>query len=106
MPIYSRLPSYKWRVQVRRQGHHVSRTFRTKREAEEWGRDQETRIDRGETPIGASPLSRDTFGDIVDLHFADLHELRIRIRSSLNAPDESVLKARCFGASGLRRRWA
>lgn len=75
MPTFQRLPSKRWRAQVRRNGHTLSRTFRRKAEAEEWARGQETRIDRGETPLGTTPLSRDTLGDLIDLHFADLHEL-------------------------------
>lgn len=75
MPSLTRLPSRSWRVQVRRHGHTLSRTFRRKAEAEEWARDQETRIDRGETPIRAAPISRQTLGDLIELHFADLHEL-------------------------------
>jgi integrase len=75
MATFAKLPSGRWRAQVRRNGHNLSRTFRLKHEADSWVRDQETRIDRGETPLGTAPASRETFGDLVELHFADLAEL-------------------------------
>ncbi len=53
----------------------MSRSFRLRQEAEQWARDQEARIDCGESPLRTPSASRETFGDIIDLHFADLHEL-------------------------------
>lgn len=75
MASVDRLPSGKWRARVRRQGHTVSRSFRLKTDADGWVRDQEDRIDKGETPIGKAPISRETFADLIELHFADLGEL-------------------------------
>lgn len=75
MATFARLPSGKWRVRVRRQGHTLTRSFRLKSDAEAWVRDQEGRIDRGETPIGKPPAARETFADLIELHFADLAEL-------------------------------
>lgn len=75
MASFSKLPSGQWRAQIRRNGHSVSRSFRLKAEAEAWVRDQEGRIDRGETPMGAVPTSRETFADLIELHFADLAEV-------------------------------
>jgi integrase len=41
-----------WQVQVRRQGHPtLSRTFRLKADAEQWARQKEAEIDRGELPV-------------------------------------------------------
>ena len=79
MPTFTRLPSKSWRVQIRRNGHTLSRTFARKTQAEQWARDQETHIDRGETPTGSPPLSRKTLGDLIEMHFADLHELNRNI---------------------------
>jgi hypothetical protein len=45
-------------------------------------REHEIGIERGETPIGRPPESRDTLADLIALHFADLHELRRSIGSS------------------------
>lgn len=75
MATLHKLPSGRWRAQVRRNRHSTSRTFRLRADAETWARDQETRIDRGETPIGALPASRETFADLIDLHFADMAEV-------------------------------
>lgn len=85
MATFYRLSSGQWRAQVRRLGHSVSRTFRLKQEAEAWARDQEGRIDRGEAPMGTQPVSRETLADLIDLHFADLHELRRPIGRSKEA---------------------
>jgi hypothetical protein len=41
-----------WQVQVRHQGHAtLSRTFRLKADAEQWGRQKEAEIDRGELAV-------------------------------------------------------
>lgn len=45
----------KWRAQVRRKDHKAqTKTFRTKREADEWARGIETRIDAGAEPKSAA----------------------------------------------------
>ena len=45
----------KWRAQVRRRNHSPqTKTFRTKREADEWARSIETRIDAGAEPKAAA----------------------------------------------------
>lgn len=87
MATYTRLPSGQWRAQIRKGGHSASRSFRLKADAEAWVREQEGRIEKGETPIARQPESRETLGDIIDLHFADLHELR----RSIGRSKESVL---------------
>lgn len=48
MASYTRLPSNRWRVLVRKQGHTLSRTFRLKVEAETWAAEQEKRVARGD----------------------------------------------------------
>jgi integrase len=46
-----------WQVQVRRQGHAtLSRTFRLKADAEQWARQKEAEIDRGEMPVDTRVL--------------------------------------------------
>lgn len=75
MASFEKLPSGQWRVRVRRQGHTLTRSFRLKTEADAWARDQEGRIDKGQTPIGQIPASRETFADLIELHFADLSEV-------------------------------
>lgn len=75
MATFTKLPSGQWRAQIRRNGHSLSRSFRLKLDAQQWVRDQECRIDRGEAPVGKMPTSRETFADLIELHFADLSEL-------------------------------
>jgi len=75
MPSFNRLPSGRWRAQVRRNGHAVSRSFRLKEDAQAWAREQEGRISKGETPSGALPSSRETLADLIDLHYADMADL-------------------------------
>jgi len=53
----------KWRAQVRRRHHKAqTRTFRTKREAEEWARALESRIDANAEPKAAALLK---IGDLI-----------------------------------------
>ena len=53
----------KWRAQVRRRNHKPqTKTFRTKREAEEWGRALESRIDANAEPKAAALLK---VGDLI-----------------------------------------
>lgn len=75
MATFEKLPSGNWRVRIRRQGHTLTRSFRLKSDAETWVRDQEGRIERGETPMGKPPAAKETFAELVELHFADLAEL-------------------------------
>jgi integrase len=54
----------KWRAQVRRKDHKPqTRTFRTKKEAEEWARGLESRIDANAVPKAAALLN---LGELID----------------------------------------
>ncbi|MEQ1649082.1 MAG: site-specific integrase [Hyphomicrobiaceae bacterium] len=75
MASFSKLPSGQWRVQIRRAGHTLTRSFRLKSEADAWAREQEGRIDKGETPMGRMPAGRATVADLIEIHFADLAEV-------------------------------
>lgn len=60
----------KWRAQVRRRNHKPqTKTFRTKREADEWARSLETRIDAGAEPKSAALVK---VGELI----ADYRKLR------------------------------
>lgn len=95
MPAFSRLPSGRWRVQVRRRGRALSKVFPSKAAAEQWARDQETAIERGQIPIAprsvsprvanAHPATCNTLGQLIDLHMADLLELKRSIGRSKEA---------------------
>ena len=73
MASIDKLPSGGWRVQIRRRGQTLSRTFRLKLHADKCARNQENRIDKGESANRQASTSRETFGDLIDLHFADLN---------------------------------
>ena len=73
MPTISKLPSGRYRVQIRRRGKSVSKTFRLRGDAETWGRQQEIRSDRGES-LTTVP-SGTTLGDLIDLHLNDMAEV-------------------------------
>src|SRR5262245_7871522 len=56
-----------WQVQVRRQGHAtLSRTFRLKSDAEQWARQKEAEIDRGELPVDTRALRSQTLADLLE----------------------------------------
>jgi len=61
-----------WRVQVRRKGRCISETFIRYDDAKKWGVDAERQIDRGETPTLSRVGKLQTFGDLIDLHIADM----------------------------------
>jgi integrase len=85
MATFTKLPSGSWRVQVRRKGKYVNETFLRRKDAEEWALDVERRIDRGETVFSGRSRDTKTFGDLVQLHRADLQEVGKRIGRSKTA---------------------
>ena len=82
MASITKLPSGSWRAQVRRNGRYVSKTFKRRRDADEWTVDMERRIDRGESVSKSRPKHLNTLIDLVDLHIADMHESRKPLRRS------------------------
>lgn len=67
--------SGRWRVQVRRKGQAVSETFRRHEDAKTWAADAERQIERGQA-VRASRIARlTTFGELIDLHVADMKEV-------------------------------
>ena len=75
MATFVKLPSGAWRAIVRHKNKYVSRTFGLKDHAREWAQDQERAIDRGQTPVAARTRNVKTFGDLIDLHIADMKEV-------------------------------
>jgi integrase len=60
-----------WQVQVRRQGHTtLSRTFRLKADAEQWARQKEAEIDRGELPVDTRVLRAHTLAQLLERYDA------------------------------------
>lgn len=60
---------------MRRKGRYIGETFRRHKDAEEWAHAMERRIDRGETPSTRVRRDPTTFGDLIDLHLADLQDI-------------------------------
>ena len=75
MASYTQLPSGNWRVQVRRKNRYVAETFRRRKDGEEWALDMECNIDRSGSPKPRAAIKAKTFGDIIDLHVEDMHEV-------------------------------
>lgn len=67
--------SGRWRVQVRRKGHCLSETFLRRDDAKTWATETERQIDRGETPKPSRIAGLSTFGELIDLHIADMKEV-------------------------------
>ena len=72
MASITKLPSGAYRVHVRRKGRYASETFLRRDDARKWARQAETLVDRGLPPNRSSVARLHTFGDLVDLHIADM----------------------------------
>jgi integrase len=72
MASITKLPSGAYRVQVRRKGRYASETFLRRDDAQKWARQAETLVDQGLPPNRSSVARLHTFGDLADLHIADM----------------------------------
>ena len=61
-----------WQVQIRRQGHQLSRTFRLRADAELWARQQEAELDRGGLPVDSRTLRSHTLADLLNRYVAEV----------------------------------
>lgn len=75
MATITKLPSGAYRVQIRRKGRYASETFLRRDDAHRWARQAETRVDQGLAPNKSSVSRLQTFGDLIDLHIADMCEV-------------------------------
>lgn len=82
-----------WRVQVRRKGRSLSEAFVRYDDAKKWGVEAEWQIDRGETPTLSIVSKLQTFGQLIDLHIADMTEVGRRPQRS-QAATLAMLKKR------------
>lgn len=82
LATFTKLQSGSWRAQVRRKGRYVNATFVRRRDSEEWAREVERSIDRGEPTIARRSRDAKAFGDLVRLHREDLQEVGKRIGRS------------------------
>src|SRR5262249_47299246 len=62
----------RWQVQVRRQGHQLSRTFRLRTDAESWARQVEADLDRGGLPADSRTLRSHTLADLLRRYVAEV----------------------------------
>lgn len=75
MATFTKLPSGYWRVQVRRKRQYASRTFRLKSDAELWALEAERAVENGKS-VDAPKIERGTtFGQLIQLHIADMSEV-------------------------------
>lgn len=77
--------SGRWRVQVRRTGRALSESFILHDNAKSWAVDTERQNDRGETPTRSRIAKRRSFGDLINLHIADMKEVSRAPRRSKHA---------------------
>jgi integrase len=75
MATFTKLASGSWRAQVRRKGRYISETFLRREDARQWATDAERQVDRGATPQPSRIARLNTFGDLIDLHIADMTEV-------------------------------
>jgi hypothetical protein len=61
-----------WQVQVRRQGHQLSRTFRLRADGELWARQVETELDRRGLPVDSRTLRSHTLADLLTRYAAEV----------------------------------
>lgn len=75
MATFTQLASGNWRVQVRRKTRYVAETFRRRKDGEEWALEMERNIDRNGSSKPRVLRNVRTFGDLIDLHDQDMHEV-------------------------------
>ena len=75
MATFTQLVSGNWRVQVRRKTRYVAETFRRRKDGEEWALEMERNIDRNGSSKPRAVRNVRTFGDLIDLHDEDMHEV-------------------------------
>jgi hypothetical protein len=80
--VIVKLKSGNWRAQVRRKGKSASRTFLCKCDAEQWVVQSSRDIDQGKSPARRIRTKAIIFGDLIELHIKDMHELGKRPRRS------------------------
>lgn len=75
MAAFVRLPSGSWRAVVRRKRRYISETFKRKEDARSWAIEAERQIDQGVAPTSTRVKGMKTFGQLIDLHIADMKEV-------------------------------
>ena len=80
MATILKLMSGNFRVQIRRRGQYASKTFLRRADAQSWALEAERRADRGEPIRTLANEETQYFRDLIDLHIADMKEVRKPLR--------------------------
>lgn len=75
MATIVKLKSGSFRVQIRRKGQYASKTFSNKAEALSWSIEADRRSDQGWNITSPKLTGFNTFGQLIDLHIADMIEV-------------------------------
>lgn len=75
----------KWRAQVRRGPHALSKTFLLRADAEKWARECERSIDMDLDPAARLFTTKDSFASLIDTHIDDLLAYGKPLRRSKDA---------------------
>jgi integrase len=88
MATIHKMPTGKWRAQVRRAGHRpLSKVCKAKAEAERWARDVERKIDLGQT---VEPGLRLKLTDVLSAYRAGMHRMGRSKDAALRAIEKSL----------------
>jgi integrase len=106
MPTYTQLPSGRWRVQVRRGGGYKAATFDRKSDAEDWGREVESRAKlvavKGFAPPPADATLRDLIEKYQDLHAKDPGKSKLATLTMIKADPIGRVRLRALSALHFR----
>lgn len=75
MATIVKLKSGNYRVQIRRKGQYASKTFSSKSDAVSWSLEADRRSDQGINLTSPKITNFNTFGQLIDLHIADMIEV-------------------------------
>lgn len=104
MATFTKLPSGRWRVQLRRRRKYASRTFRLKSDAELWALEGEQALETGKSVEAPRIGRRNTLGTLIDLHITDMVEVgKAPLRSKANCLDKIKLSLGRVTLEGLTR---
>jgi integrase len=114
LAVFVKLPSGSRRAVVRRKSKYVSQTFHLKEDARAWALEAEYRIDKGDAPSPVRASRLQTFGDLIDLHIADMKDVGkapgrskeatlIMLKRRLGALKTTALDRECLVKFGRKR---
>jgi hypothetical protein len=90
---FTQLASGNWRIRVHRKTRYVAETFRRRKDGEEWALEMERNMDRNGSSKPRAARNVRTFGNLIDLHDEDMHEVGKpprRSKSAKMAPSKTL----------------